>query len=204
VIRVRQIESRANIEFQIGTLFYELLDLVHAQGELINHGILLRGGITIGDVYIDKQTIFGPAFIAAYDIESKLANYPRIVISPELIREMKSNSLLKASHHDFEQELEYIRGLAARGDDGIWFVDYCGAVAREVDEPEYYVSFLENHKKLIVENGMSNRELTSVSAKYMWLANYHNKCVKSTYIPEFIEDKNLLISENELKLLQSI
>jgi len=31
-------------------VFYELLDLLHAQGELIGLGILIRGGIALGDV----------------------------------------------------------------------------------------------------------------------------------------------------------
>jgi len=204
IIRVRPIDSGFNKKYQIGILFHELLDLVQAQGDLINKGILLRGGIAMGDVYISGNTIFGPAFISAYDIESKLANFPRIVISPDLIKEAKTNNLLKANHHDLEQELKYIGNLTTKGDDGIWFVDYCRAVQEEVNEPEDYVEFLKNHKSLIIENATAFKGLTSVSAKYMWLANYHNTCVASKIKPEFIESNNLLISESELELLHSI
>ena len=47
-------------------------------------GFLLRGGITIGDIVHDNQVVFGPGLNRAYEIESKIARYPRIVLDPKL------------------------------------------------------------------------------------------------------------------------
>jgi hypothetical protein len=43
-------------------------------------GFLLRGGITIGDIYHDDEVVFGPALNRAYYLESKVADYPRIIL----------------------------------------------------------------------------------------------------------------------------
>ncbi|MCE2706563.1 MAG: hypothetical protein LW807_05745 [Proteobacteria bacterium] len=48
-------------------------------------GVLLRGGITKGLLHHNKNKVFGDALIDAYELESKVANYPRIIISKKLI-----------------------------------------------------------------------------------------------------------------------
>jgi hypothetical protein len=85
VVRVRTYDS----DFREGALFYELLDLVHAQTELAGKGILIRGAMTAGQIYTSADLAFGPAFVRSYDLESSLANYPRIVIDPQLIRAVR-------------------------------------------------------------------------------------------------------------------
>jgi hypothetical protein len=75
IVRVRTCDS----SFQEGALFYELIDLVHAQAELAAKGILIRGGMTVGDIYSSSDLAYGPSFVRSYELESKLSNYPRIV-----------------------------------------------------------------------------------------------------------------------------
>jgi hypothetical protein len=43
-------------------------------------GFLLRGGITIGDLIHDDEVVFGPALNRAYELESTVADYPRMVL----------------------------------------------------------------------------------------------------------------------------
>jgi hypothetical protein len=50
-------------------------------------GWLLRGGITIGDFYINDTIVWGPALIRAYNLEHEMANYPRIIIDPPVLSE---------------------------------------------------------------------------------------------------------------------
>ena len=52
-------------------------------GALVN-GFLVRGGITIGDIVHDDETVFGPALNRAYELESKVAVYPRFVLDPDI------------------------------------------------------------------------------------------------------------------------
>lgn len=61
-------------------LFHTIIDIIHLQLELGNKGIMLRGGIAIGDVYHDDDIVFGPAMNEAYFLESKVAKFPRVVI----------------------------------------------------------------------------------------------------------------------------
>jgi hypothetical protein len=50
-------------------------------------GILIRGGITIGDVIHDDEVVFGPGLNRAYELESKLADVPRVVLDPNASHE---------------------------------------------------------------------------------------------------------------------
>jgi hypothetical protein len=47
-------------------------------------GILVRGAITIGDIVHDENIVFGPALNRAYELESKQAVYPRIILDPNI------------------------------------------------------------------------------------------------------------------------
>lgn len=49
-------------------------------------GVLFRGALTIGTAWeIHNNFLFGPAVHEAYELESKVAKHPRIVVSPALI-----------------------------------------------------------------------------------------------------------------------
>lgn len=43
-------------------------------------GWLVRGGITIGDFYIDDMFVWGAALVKAYELEEKIAVYPRVIL----------------------------------------------------------------------------------------------------------------------------
>lgn len=51
--------------------------------------ILVRGGISKGDLFVDKNIIFGAGLTEAYLIESNISRYPRIVFSKALLRNAK-------------------------------------------------------------------------------------------------------------------
>lgn len=57
-------------------------------------GWLVRGGITIGDFYIDDTIVWGPALLRAYELEDKLAIYPRIILD-ETVTSVLSISTIK-------------------------------------------------------------------------------------------------------------
>lgn len=54
---------------------------------LIEFGFLFRGGVAKGDLFHDGSLVFGPAFIDAYELESKTASTPRVILSKELSAE---------------------------------------------------------------------------------------------------------------------
>lgn len=208
IIRIRPLDSAANKEMRYGLMFYEMLDLVHMQGELINHGVCVRGGVSLGKVHFDNQTLFGPGFVRAYELESIYANYPRIVVDPFLIDQVRKDRRLASTQHTLEQELSYIRNNIRKDGDGIHFIDYLRSFLTEIDEPDNIPVFLRRHKEIILQNAGGATELSSVVAKYLWMASYHNELIGEFKDESFehygLERKDLEVTLEEMPLLQSL
>lgn len=203
IIRIRPLDSKANNESRYGLMFYEMLDLVHMQGELINHGIFVRGGVSIGEVHFDDQTLFGPGFVRAYELESTYANFPRIVVDPALIQQLQKDKRLASNHNALADEFAYISKNIRRESDGIYFIDYLRSFQTEIDEPDNIPVFLRKHKELIVQNVGGATQLNAVSAKYLWLAGYHNSVIRELK-EEFWRREELEITPEEVPMLQSV
>jgi hypothetical protein len=73
-------------------------------------GWMLRGGITIGQLYIDEIMVWGEALVKAYYLEDKVALYPRVILDSNVISEIKDDSVLS----------EYIR----KDFDDLTFLNY--------------------------------------------------------------------------------
>lgn len=57
-------------------------------------GWLLRGGISIGQLFIDDVMVWGEALLKSYYLEDKIANYPRIIIDKNIVNEIMQNEVL--------------------------------------------------------------------------------------------------------------
>ena len=49
---------------------------------LLGTGYLTRGAISVGKLYHRRNALFGRALVEAYKLESRVAKYPRILLSP--------------------------------------------------------------------------------------------------------------------------
>ena len=79
-------------------------------------GLLVRGGATIGKLYHTPRAIFGKALNDAYYIESKVSNFPRVVLSPEITSQLTKSD---------------IEGLGLLSDDYGWYhFDYFKQLAK--------------------------------------------------------------------------
>jgi hypothetical protein len=82
----------------------------------LERGFLIRGGITIGQLYHSDGIVFGPALVRAVHLESKLAVYPRVIFDPEsLTTEFPS---LPRLHYSIDR-------------DGFWYSDYLTTILLE-------------------------------------------------------------------------
>jgi hypothetical protein len=196
IIRIRPFDS----DYRDGSLFHEIIALVHAQAELADLGVFVRGGMSAGDVYFEKNAIFGPAFVRAYELESQFANVPRIVIDPFVFEELRTSPRLRADHHDLADEIHYLKKLLAPSDDGLWFVDYLVAIQTELDEPEYYFDFLTHHRDFIISNADGLSQQSRAVQKYLWLATYHNNAVNR--ISNGDPRPELLIARENISMLE--
>lgn len=195
VIRIRYYDTK----YSIGALNHEVLSLIHAQGELVNNGVLVRGGITTGQVFCDGAMIFGPGFNRAYGLESEFAIYPRIVVGPEAFHDLRSDARLRAEHHDTVDEIHYLRGFLKRGDDGLWFVDYLAAMRYELDDPDFYPALISRHRSLVIDNAARAGASLRVLQKYLWLARYHNDVCGRTGM-----EADLLITSADIPALEAL
>lgn len=94
-------------------------------------GHILRGGVSVGiGSEISKGEIYGPVLNTAYSLESQTAQYPRIVISEDVLdylvairdNDEKNITLKKFSKKASEDCL----GMIKRDLDGLPFLDYLG------------------------------------------------------------------------------
>lgn len=174
VVRIRTYKTR----YRSPVLLREIHDLFRAQIALVDLGVLVRGGLTVGDVYVGARKtdpVFGPAMVRAYEIESQEAIFPRIVIDEYALERHNKDELLRSDDRTLPEEEKWLGRFLATGDDGTRFIDYLQAAADfSFHSPEHY-KFLQKHAELI-RNGRQNKN-RSVRRKYEWLAIYHNKHV---------------------------
>ena len=91
VVRSTPLYSEVKPDTPNATLYYELWSMGFAQCRVVyEHRAFLRGGISIGKFHLKNSAAFGPGLVDAYLIESKLAKYPRVVLS--LIVEQQDGS----------------------------------------------------------------------------------------------------------------
>jgi hypothetical protein len=60
------------------------------QFTLMSKGFFIRGGISVGSFYSDKNIIFSKGLVNAYLLESKKANFPRVIIDKLIMDKLLS------------------------------------------------------------------------------------------------------------------
>lgn len=149
-----------------GQVFSILLDIIRIQLDLASKGIILRGGVSIGELYHKKETVFGPAMIKSYELESKNAIYPRIILDEKLLEYAYVNP---SNQHNGEQELEFIFSLIQRDKDGYYYTDFLNHEG-ELDNPSNIVFIMDKLKEIASKGIESKNE--SVKQKCFWLDSY--------------------------------
>ena len=195
VVRIRFYDT----EYPSGALFHEVLSLLHVQSEMMADDVLVRGGCTVGDIYLEGDLAFGPGFNRAYDLESQFANVPRIVIGPEAFTALRNDPRLVAEDHEADEDIASIRRMLKRSDDGFWFVDYLQAMRSELDEPEKHPELVAQHRALIISGATAAPENSRVLQKYLWLARYLNDTIERCGLPDALQ-----ITEADMPALDAL
>lgn len=127
------------------------------QGEaLIQNKWLLRGGISVGKLYIDNVFTMGKGIISAYNLENQIAIYPRIIIDKSITTSLKNDDFkmpygIEEIYTDFDGE-KYINYLSYFNKDSI----------RKICEG-LYSYYLEQNR---------HESNLKVKQKYCWVINY--------------------------------
>lgn len=124
--------------------------------------ILMRGGIVIGEVIHDNEILVGPAMIAAYELESKCAVYPRIVIDPKVAYRYRKTL------NQFKKEWDGDSVIHKELDD-TYYIDYFNIHDNDgfapADVLDYFRRLCNMVAKFIESADMSIR------IKYLWMRN---------------------------------
>jgi hypothetical protein len=145
--------------------------------DLLRHGILSRGAITIGTVFHKGRIVFGEGLVSAYTLESSAAVYPRIIVPDDFRIQLEQEDTLHFSSYKFANTL-------AQDSDGLWFIQpfgYPRAVPAQSDGKNTNCLYMNQFRKHI-ETGMRRFEKEHnipVLAKYRWLARRFNEAIEA-------------------------
>ncbi len=142
-----------------------LFDIYCMQIDLVASGFLLRGAVTIGDVFHDGGVIVGPAMVRAYEMEEKVAIYPRVIVDPVLIQYAIASWGNSTDKDQKQKDLMYVLQSC---ENEYYFIDFlnCGT------ELGYSYSDFLKAIKAIIDKGLTVRDL-GVASKYEWLKKYY-------------------------------
>jgi hypothetical protein len=134
---------------------------------LVERGYLLRGAVTVGDLYHTSEHMLGPAMVKAYKMETMDAKFPRVVIDPKLVSVARASP---SPDHSPDDEEEYVRHFMTKDRDGQFYVDYVSwksvveIAGGDFDGYPRYLQLIGN----LVENGLRHPD-NKVVKKYLWL-----------------------------------
>lgn len=133
------------------------------QTQAIKAGLLLRGGIVIGDIYIDDVFVYGTGLINAYYIENN-AKYPRIVID---------KSIIDYISNDKTNALNMPKGAICytMDDDRKFFLDYLSAMGMNEEDRDEIIKCGNS----IIDNIKESELDASISEKYAWQRKYFER-----------------------------
>lgn len=170
-----------------------LENVAEYQFNLSLEGLFVRGGISMGDFYINEDIVFGPALLDAHNTESKIACYPRIILDNNTVSKLQTY----INYYDVAPQKNKI----LIDNDGNWFLNYLNTIfkyytecSNEYEFERVQYELLIRHKKKIEEQLFINRENMRVWDKYVWTANYHNYFC-SIHFPK---EKELEIARKDL------
>lgn len=139
------------------------------QHEFLHYKYLVRGGIAIGDFFVDDTMLWGNALLDAYYIENNISIFPRIVVHPETVAKLHlANN---------EKRQKWILQDA----DGLFFVDYMQKAAFDDNYIKLLLYRINECEKLLIE-------ATDIKSnqKVLWHSTYlHSKL--DIYSPDYSE-----------------
>ncbi|MFC3651301.1 hypothetical protein ACFONN_07085 [Dyella humi] len=154
-----------DMESEFGFILWSLSEY---QFEMAKHGFFIRGGLSVGDLFVDENSVYGPALIEAYSLESKIAVNPVVVLSDDAMGLVLHHCGYYAGNSSPQEKDVLV------GSDGRFFINYLMESIDDSDFPVVNWDDLFVHKSQIELALKEYQSSPSVFAKYAWLAAYHN------------------------------
>jgi len=163
----------------------------YLQDKSWENGFCLRGAVTLGDMYYpdkNENVLLGEGIMRAYELESKVAIYPRIVVDEEVYNFIKSNEL---RGYPFGEDGTKLIDLIKKDKVGVYYLDLLNPkiLRREGEEIKC--------KKLNSKNLRKKGEKIKCKKEEKYFSITWNSNKKSKF--EYIKDKVGEIVEGGLK-----
>lgn len=146
------------------SLLFTLSELFYSFAE---KGYFLRGGVDVGKFVDERQIALGIPLATAYEMESKYAVYPRILIS------QRYNQLLQGylGEKQLPDSADLSRDQLIYDSCEHSYLNVFYNVIRKEDKVGFFTSF----RQKITEHMQQNRKREAIFVKYDWLAGQYNR-----------------------------
>lgn len=138
----------------------------------------IRGAIDVAwGVELHPGELYGAAVARAYDLESEVAQYPRIVVGVETVKLLETHRANPAqdfySQHD-KALAEFCLGMLLQDVDGNWVVHYLGNEFQQGISHEHHAELYSAARKFVIEQLMEHNasKNTKLSLRYSHLLHY--------------------------------
>lgn len=175
-----------------------LIELLHIQGGMLFNNIIVRGGVTIDLHYSSDRIIFSKGLVTAYELESKQAINPCILVDKWIVDKLyESHKKLKNVNLNFrrmESKLNTLLSLLVKQENGDYFLNYL-SFWKEIDDCDDILAFFTKHKEIIENGAAENKHKLKVLDKYRWMLRYHNFYLKKYNLIENLDHKVFIKEE---------
>jgi hypothetical protein len=153
--------SYAANEIDASTFVYHLRKAIV---DLARMGLLVRGSVTFGELLHTDEYLVGPAMVRAYELESKIAKYPRVIVDSAQLQALAKHSRRWGA--SVREEETYLRRHLRKDSDAEFFLDYFLWDTNELSRDGYrnYLSAIAE----IVSRGLRSHN-PNILAKYLWM-----------------------------------
>lgn len=138
---------------------------------LLSQGVLVRGAITSGALCHHGGIVMGEAMVAAYELETRVAVYPRILVHDEIVRRFEELAAKRVLR---------VEGLYCRRDaDGCFYLDIFSPPHPPGggDGDDEFLRTARRHISEGLRTSLAARNL-GIVAKWRWMAGRFNQSIR--------------------------
>ena len=183
--------------------FNLLIAVCFLQVNFVLSNIFIRGALSYGDLYANDDYISGKGLVQSYELENKIAIFPRVIISAEFLEATKQLSNVSIfnknesrstgdihvlNHEDFEDIKSFFYEEDFDGWTYVSYLDFWQYYIKQSGETEdvYPIKdILKYHKENVSSNLSSSEQNKTVLQKYRWSKKYHNEFCKKHCFGDF-------------------
>jgi hypothetical protein len=156
---------------------------------LLERTIFIRGAITKGMLYHDDKTVFGPGLVRAYDFESKIARFPSVIVSRDIVHDIEMAKLNFPWTENFKD-------ILMRAQDGPLYLNVLDRIATELNgmvgrlphelrtDPRYgAIELLRDNIQIKFDGSTDDPKIFE---KIQWFAAYWNEVMPGHIMPPIL------------------